>query len=204
MFGYLRAFGPGSSGNVPPQGGMANIQEGQERRTGRSTTARKSQTVSFFWRQRGTEPADLSPSLKTWRHKFSRNILVSDFSQVVIIIIITHTLSSQRSVDNYIKDSLVTIHPNPGPRDKTKEGKRRRREYRSNKRKEKKNKKQEEKLKQEEEKQKTLKIATWNVQRMSLGTRNKRKAKAVAEFARKEEWDIILLSEVRAESNGTV
>ena len=48
VFGYLQAFGPGSSGNVPPQGGMANIQEGQERRKGRSTTARKSQTVSFF------------------------------------------------------------------------------------------------------------------------------------------------------------
>ena len=49
-----------------------------------------------------------------------------------------------------------------------------------------------------------LVIVTWNVQRMSLGERRKRKARAVAEYAKKSGWDVVLLSEVRAEGEGVV
>ena len=45
-------------------------------------------------------------------------------------------------------------------------------------------------------------VVTWNVQGMSMGERGKRKVRAVAEFARKQGWDVVLLSEVRAESCG--
>ena len=51
---------------------------------------------------------------------------------------------------------------------------------------------------------KDLRIVTWNVQRMSLGTFNKRKVKDVIKIAERQEWDIVLLSEVRAESQGDV
>ena len=100
-----------------------------------------------------------------------------------------------RALITAIKYKLQTIHPNPGPRNE--EGRRRRTERRKKKRVEK-------RLKKQEAKEKSILVVTWNVQRMSLGTRNKRKAKSVAELAKKENWDIVLLSEVRAERNGVV
>ena len=45
-------------------------------------------------------------------------------------------------------------------------------------------------------------VVTWNVQRMSLGRRKKRKARAVAEYARRNGWEIVLLTEVWAENSG--
>ena len=118
--------------------------------------------------------------------------------------------SQLRALENFVKAKLVTIHPNPGPhsRDKTEEGKERRRERRYEKRKEKRKQKKEAKEKQDEEKKKReekhIRIATWNVQRMSLGTRNRRKAKSVATYASKQGWDATLLTEVRAEGNGKI
>ena len=52
------------------------------------------------------------------------------------------------------------------------------------------------------EERKEIAVVTWNVQRMSLGTRKKRKARAVAEYARRSGWEIVLLSEVWAERSG--
>ena len=45
-------------------------------------------------------------------------------------------------------------------------------------------------------------VVTWNVQRMSLGTVNKVKARAAAEIARNHKFDVVLLSEVRADCSG--
>ena len=67
-----------------------------------------------------------------------------------------------------IKIKLQTIHPNPGPRNKTEEAKKKRREKRYQRRNERR------RLKKEA-KEKIIRVATWNVQRMSLGTRNKTK-----------------------------
>ena len=47
-----------------------------------------------------------------------------------------------------------------------------------------------------------IRVVTWNVQRMSLGTVNKVKARAAAEIARKHNFDIVLLSEIRADGEG--
>jgi hypothetical protein len=136
----------------------------------------------FFRQQRGVLPATTPLSIKTyWRRlKLGRNYF---------------GVENERTVGQRVKIMLRTIHPNPGPgRDKTEEGKANRRERRKAKRQEKK------------QQQKSVKdrynIITWNVQRMSLGTFNKQKARQVAEKARKENWDSVLLSEVRAEKEG--
>ena len=89
---------------------------------------------------------------------------------------------------------MATIHPNPGPRDKTAEGLRSRRERRYKKRREKRAAK--------EKKKDHLDIIAWNVQRMSLATFNKRKARSVAAVAEKNKWDAVMLSEVRSSRNG--
>ena len=105
-----------------------------------------------------------------------------------------------------IRYRLTTIHPNPGPgrHDKSEEGKQARRERRKNKRKEKRDERQKKKEEHILEKEKTVNIVTWNVQGMSLGTNNKRKLKSVAEYTRRNNWDAVLLTEVRAQGNGTV
>ena len=49
-----------------------------------------------------------------------------------------------------------------------------------------------------------LVVATWNVQRMSLGSRRRWKLREVAEYARRSAWDVVLLSEVWAEEPGVM
>ena len=44
-----------------------------------------------------------------------------------------------------------------------------------------------------------VEVVTWNVQRMSLGGRWKRKAREVAKYASECKWDVVLLNEVRSE-----
>ena len=137
----------------------------------------------FFWQQRGLLLATAILSLKIWW----RRPLVGAFYFGV---------KSRRFISSLIKMCLQTIHPNPGPgiRNKTEEGKKLRRERRKEKRQEKRKVKKSNKAR--------YNITTWNVQRMSLGTMNKRKARTVADKARKDGWDAILLTEVRAEREG--
>ena len=47
-------------------------------------------------------------------------------------------------------------------------------------------------------------MVTWNVQRMSLLGRWKRKVKSVAKQAEDRKWEVVLLSEVLAEGEGIV
>ena len=138
----------------------------------------------------------MSSSIKTCRPKST----YTQFSDVRSVK--SSQYLSQRALSAAIEFSLITIHPNPGPggRDKTEEGKKARNERRYEKRKQ----KREARNKTKDEKKQDLRIATWNVQRMSLGTMSKRKARAVATYAEREKWDAVLLSEVRAEGAGTV
>jgi hypothetical protein len=98
-----------------------------------------------------------------------------------------------RSRSGEIKLRLQTIHPNPGPggRDKTDEGRRVRRGRRYKKREEK------IRLKPNMRGENFINIITWNVQRMSRGTANKRKLKMVANYVSKNKWELVLLTEVR-------
>ncbi len=135
---------------------------------------------AFFRQQRGATIAKSCLSIKTyWRRPIQALFL------------------TERSLLNSIKSRLHTIHPNPGPgrtRNKTEEGRKNRRDRRYEKRKEKR--KARENIKQ------TVNITTWNVQRMSLGTMYKRKARNVVKKAQDNEWEVVLLSEVRAEREG--
>ena len=136
---------------------------------------------AFFRQQRGLEIAKSCLSIKTyWRRP----------TQALLFL-------TERSLLNFIKRRLQTIHPNPGPgrtRNKTEEGRKNRCDRRYEKRKEKR--KARENIKQ------TVNITTWNVQRMSLGTMNKRKARNVVKKAQDNKWEVVLLSEVRAEREG--
>ena len=108
-------------------------------------------------------------------------------------------VTTLRCLLDFLDFLLRTIHPNPGPkRDKTEEGKARRNQRRYEKR----ARIRAEKLKLNMAPWKEFRIVTWNVQRMSMGTYNMAKAKQVIKIAVKEDWDLILLSEIRAENSG--
>ena len=148
---------------------------------------RRGGTGRFFRQQRGAELAKLSLSLKIHWHVPTR-------ARTLVI-----WKSSLNIVRGEIKLKLLTIHPNPGPRgrDKSDEGKKARRERRYKKRIEK-------RTVRPKGSENDIEIITWNVQRMSLGTANKRKMRMVANYVNKNKWEIVLLSEVRAERNGVI
>ena len=111
----------------------------------------------------------------------------------------------ERGLKGWLAWKLRSIHPNPGPRDRNKseEGKAARRERRRRRRQEKREVRQA--ARQAEVREMTeIVVVAWNVQRMSLVSREKRKARAVAEYARRCGWDVVLLSEVWAEGEGVV
>ena len=104
-----------------------------------------------------------------------------------------------------VRMRLQSIHPNPGPRDKSDEGKRRRRERRKAAR----GRKSEDRaqLKRDEaagRRKEELVVVTWNVLGMSLRGLWKMKVKSVAKFAGDAGWDAVLLSELRADGEGVV
>ena len=108
-----------------------------------------------------------------------------------------------RQVRAYVAWRLRSIHPNPGPRrrDKSDEAKKARRERRKVGRQERKERKKRESQVGD---RREMVVATWNVQRMSLKSREKRKAREVAAYVKECGWDVVLLSEVLAEGEGVV
>ena len=99
-----------------------------------------------------------------------------------------------------VRMSLQTIHPNPGPRDKSEEGKRRRRGRRKAARVRKREVRAQ--LRRDEaagRRKEELVVVAWNVQGMSLRGLWRRKAKTVAKMAWDSGWDAVMLSEVRAD-----
>ena len=104
-----------------------------------------------------------------------------------------------------IRMRLQSIHPNPGPRDKTEEGRKRRMER---KRAARIRKRESRRLQRNEEmagrKKENLVVVTWNVQGMSLRGMWKRKAKTVARMAHEQLWDAVMLTEISAEGVGVV
>ena len=164
------------------------ISRRQKRRTRREDLWIQSHGV-FFMLQRGAGNADLPPSIKTCRHE-TKCHLVSFMVKLLL-------LFGERARVNEVVWRLITVEKNPGPRDMTREGI-------SNRMLRKKAKRAEKKERRRIEKYNNLRIATWNVQRCSVGTNNKRKLRSVAKYAEDNNWDAVLLSEVRAERNGVV
>ena len=142
----------------------------------------------FFRQQRGAEPASQPLSIK-----ISRRVP----TWACISVLYVGSSLNVNIISGEIKLRLMTIHPNPGPggRDKTEAGKKARRERRYQRRIEKRL------VKRVND---TIEIITWNVQRMSVGTANKRKLKSVANYVSENNWEIVLLSEIRADRNGVI
>ena len=153
----------------------------------RDTKSERRSIQAVFWRRRRPVLAKLPFSLKTCRLKFT--------------IIKTSSVCERRRRIAEIKSRLETIHPNPGPgrRNKTEEGKKLRRERKYKRRDEKRKEKE-----QANTNKKFLNIVTWNVQGMSMSTRNHRKLREVAKYIQKNKWDAALLTEIRSKTSGTV
>ena len=82
---------------------------------------------------------------------------------------------------------LRMIYPNPRPgRHRSQEAKAERREKRKQRRSEKRLQRATEDEEARGKQKDEVVVVTWNVQRMSMGERSKRKVRAVVEFARKE------------------
>ena len=139
----------------------------------------------FFWQQRKERIADSLSSLKTCRLKTPPTL--------------STTTTDKRTRTKQIEIRLQTIHPNPGPRDKTDEGKRQRRERRKQRRIEKRDSR-----KNVQTENNKLVIITWNTQRVSLKQRNRRKLRAMSDKARVNNWDAVLFTEVNGEGQGTI
>ena len=124
--------------------------------------------------------------------KFSRGFL----SQFAVF-------KSLSSLVKFIRRNLETIHPNPGPgRDKSELAKMLRRQRRYVNRKQKRKERRQRKKKPEE--RLNLELVAWNVQEMSVGTRNKRKLRLLADHVEKRKFDAVFLAEIKAESEGIV
>ena len=109
-------------------------------------------------------------------------------------------------------DSLVGIHPHPGPTRRgvrsRGEGRRRRNEARRERRRR--------RGAGEGERlgvgtgvgilglMALLLVVTWNVMRLSVRETNRRRLRSVAERVRQERWEMVLLTELRADEEGMV
>ena len=117
-------------------------------------------------------------------------------------------VDERRRRGSEIRMRLQTIHPNPGPRQRTgrvDEAKKLRREKRKVRRKRNSDRKKERKRQERLGKVKEeLRVVTWNVQGMSLRGRWKRKVKTVVNIAKEQEWDAVMLTEINADGDGVV
>ena len=157
-------------------------------KTTREAESERTSIQAVFWQRRRSEVAKLPFSLKTcW------------LRSIIIINTVFSDCDRRRRVTE-ISRKLETIHPNPGPgkRNKTEEGKKLRREKKYEKRKEKRNEHA------NTNKNKFLNIITWNVQGMSMDTRNQRKLREVVKYVQRNKWDAALLTEVRSKTSGTI
>ena len=109
----------------------------------------------------------------------------------------------ERHCERLVRKQLETIHPNPGP---TRRGETERTPDRKAERNERRKKKR---LEKREKKSPTTtttrkRIVTWNVQGVTLRENNRKRLRRTIGFIRKREWEITLISEVRAEGPGVI
>ena len=107
----------------------------------------------------------------------------------------TSGLGSLRQRTAGVRDSLVGIHPNPGPNGRNERRSERRREWRRRDR---------IGVASERERKSGCMIVTWNVQGASMRESNRRRLRKICERAAKENWEIVLVSEVRAKEDGVI
>ena len=98
---------------------------------------------------------------------------------------------------------LTTVEPNPGPvrrgwrsKNKTREKMERRRERRTEK------KRRRRRQKRGGRRERNIKIVTWNVQGLSLRENNRRRLRTTLEYIERKGWEIVMMTEIRAETRG--
>ena len=120
------------------------------------------------------------------------------------------TVLSLRGVEAYLTARLVTVHPNPGPgrtrrgrRGGGEEKRRRRRErrgvWRGERREARRRREQ-----REGEGGKGREVVTWNAQGVSMSENNRARLRRMAGRVRREGWEMVCVTEVRAEGDGVV
>ena len=98
-----------------------------------------------------------------------------------------------------IEKQLCTIHPNPGPRRRIHGG--RNMEQKMERRKKRRDRRQK---RSKEEKTQQLRIATWNLQGITTNENNRIRLRSVADYVRKQRWDMVLVSELRSEDERVI
>ena len=118
---------------------------------------------------------------------------------------------SLRGMAALIKARLATsVHPNPGPgvrrgrRARTEEGRRARRERRYQRRRNGNGASTREGIERENIRGGGCEIVTWNVQGMSVRENNRNRMRRVVDKIVRERWEVVCLTELRAEGEGVV
>ena len=107
----------------------------------------------------------------------------------------------ERHCGQLVKRQLETINPNPGP---TRRGKTERTSERKAERNERRKEKRQEKREKPSPTVTNKRIATWNLQGISLRENNRSRLKRTIGYIRKQKWEITLISEVRADGPGVI
>ena len=98
---------------------------------------------------------------------------------------------------------LVTIHPNPGPENgrgrRSREGRCERRYERRRERRRERNERRLHEMREENERVNGREIVTWNVQGLSVRENRRERLRRVVERIRSEGWEIVCLTELRAD-----
>ena len=117
----------------------------------------------------------------------------------------THPKTCERHRALYVKFRLRTIEPNPGPM------KRGKKEWSPEKRKEDRTRQRErrhrltrEKLASVYDQAKETDIVTWNLQRVSMNEKNRKRLREVVNYCIIKRWKIVLISEVTAADTGMI
>jgi exonuclease III len=112
-----------------------------------------------------------------------------------------------RHVGTTVVKALETVHPNPGPGTRrgrrggrTEEQKRERNERRREKRRERRREERAEGIREGGD----FTVVAWNLQGMSMREQYRRRLREVISCMKKWEWEVLLMSEIRAEQDGVV
>ena len=151
--------------------------------------------------QRGVELAGPQPSQNNSRRGPSRGPLDWRFAGDADI----SGEEGERQRGVVVKDSLVGIHPHPGPSRRGVRSRGERRRERNDRRgvRRKAERVQRDRSVGREGGRETL-ITTWNVRRVSVRENNRRRLRRIAERVIKEKWEVVLLTELKAEEDGVV
>ena len=202
-------------------------QRSSQARTGKGRTAVARQRirsppiflVTEWWRS--SQPSHLLKQL------YGKGLLKFAYTPPII-------WRSKRQIDGHIASRLETVHPNPGPLERSgspgsphagddsadmsglrrllhpERAKKRRgrkshksREWRDDRRERRKEKRKQKRIMTEDEPGE-IRIVTWNVQRASTRDHNRRRLRRIVDYISGKKWEIVLISELKADREGII